>query len=218
MKKILLFLFISAVAVVAAIRPLTVLETSADLTARLPGTKDTVYLLGVSSINDGNGGIFYWDPASTTTPDGVDVFQLDAGGTGRYIRVVTPGGTGGGSATSSALTLTDLYLLNPSTGNYIHVYINGIDGNPTINATAGSTGGTTNNYSAIWLTNSASGGWTKLYVNGGADNNPQIQLSNGGSLGGTNNFYPFKLVNQSTTTQLTLGAIGSAATPTIQIQ
>ena len=216
MKRILIALLLSAVAVVGAIRPLAVLEVATDLTARLPGQKDTVYLLGVSSINDGNGGLFYWDPLSTDTPDGVDVFQLDAGGVGRYKRVNTPGG-GGGSGGSSTITLDDLYLRNPDTGNYIHFYITGSDADPTFTLASGGSGGTTNNYLSIWLTNTTAGGWTKLYVNGGLDTDPEVRIADGGS-GGTNNFTSFKLRNQTTTTAITISASGSASDPTITLQ
>jgi len=217
MKRILIFL-LSAVAVVGAIRPLAVLEVATDLTARLPGQRDTVYLLGVSSINDGNGGLFYWDPTSTDTPDGVDTFQLDAGGVGRYKRVNTPGGgSGGGGGSSSTITLDDLYLRNPDTGNYIHFYITGSDGDPTFTLASGGSGGTTNNYLAIWLTNTTTGTWTKFYVNGGTDTDPDVRFADGGS-GGTNNFTSFKLRNQTTTTAITISASGSATDPTITLQ
>lgn len=219
MKKLLILAILISAVTWAAVRPTTVVEIAADMTSRLPGTYDTVFLLGVSSINDGNGGMFYWDAASTTAPDGLDVFQRDAGGTGRWKRIITPGGGGGSDGGGmGAMTLDDLYLLNPSTGNYIHFYITGADLSPVLHADSGGSGGTTNNYAAIWVTNSVAGGWTKIYINGGLDTNPQIYLSNGGSTGGTNNFYPFKLNNQTTTTSLTLEAIGLAASPSIQIQ
>lgn len=218
MKKTLLLLLLSAVTIVAAIRPLTVLETSADLTARVPGIKDTVYLLGVSSINDGDGGLFYWDSTSTATPDGTDVFQLAVGGVGRYIRVSTPGGSsGGGGGSSGSITLDDLYLRNPDTGNYIHLYITGADSNPTFNTVSGGSGGTTNNYLAIWITNTAAGGYMKMYVNGGADNDPSIYIENGGS-GSTNNFTSFKLNNQTTATAISLLVTGTATDPVITLQ
>jgi len=218
MKKILLLLFLSAVTIVAAIRPLTVLETSTDLTARVPGIKDTVYLLGVSSINDGNGGLFYWDATSTATPDGIDTFQLDVGGVGRYLRVTTPGGSGGsGGSSGGAITLDDLYLRNPDTGNYIHLYITGSDTDPTFLVANGGSGGTTNNYLAIWITNTAAGGYVKMYVPGGSDTDPTVYVENGGS-GSTNNFTSFKLRNQTTSTAITIGMTGTSADPTITLQ
>lgn len=219
MKKLLLLLaFISAVTW-AAVRPTYVVETAADMTSRLPGTYDTVFLLGVSSINDGDGGMFYWDATSTTTPDGVDVFQRDGGGTGRWKRVNTPGGgSGSGGGGSSTITLTDLYLKNPDTGNYIHIYITGSDTDPTLQFGSGGSGGTTNNYSNLWLTNTTAGGYIHMYVEGGLDTDPRVNLGDGGSTGGTNNFTSFKLVNQTTSTAISLIASGSASDPTLTLQ
>jgi len=50
--------------------------------------------LGFAVVNgitagDGDGGIFYWNAASTATPDGENIFQLNGGGTGRWIRSST---------------------------------------------------------------------------------------------------------------------------------
>lgn len=49
---------------------------------------------GGSSVNDGIGGLFYWNASSTATDDGQNVLKLAASATGRYIRLgyIVPSG------------------------------------------------------------------------------------------------------------------------------
>ena len=46
----------------------------------------TATLGGVAALNDGTGGIFYFDIASVAAPDGVNVFAPDVGA-GRWLRL-----------------------------------------------------------------------------------------------------------------------------------
>ncbi len=47
----------------------------------------TLEVLGYSAANDGGGGSFYWDAASTATADGGTIFQADSGVVGRWLRI-----------------------------------------------------------------------------------------------------------------------------------
>lgn len=60
------------------IRTSIFVETLADMTA-LAGLVDneTVFLIGSASINDGKGGVFYWDAEDGGAEDGVDTFEHD---------------------------------------------------------------------------------------------------------------------------------------------
>lgn len=55
----------------------------------LPGISNaTAYVLGNSSVNDGDGGEFYWDDTSTDTDDDETVIQVTGVVTGRWVRVL----------------------------------------------------------------------------------------------------------------------------------
>lgn len=70
--------------------PLQYFQTAAEMTA-LPivGLADhfPAILAGVSSINDGLGGIFYFDITSALAPNGTTVFAPDVG-SGRWLKLV----------------------------------------------------------------------------------------------------------------------------------
>jgi hypothetical protein len=59
---------------------------------------------GQSAPGDNGGGIFYWDPASSASHDGVNVIQLLSGGRGRWVRVSTAGAVGPSGPTGAAGT------------------------------------------------------------------------------------------------------------------
>ena len=65
-------------------------DTTVALTALLVATltdKDVYFVSGYHTSADGGGGNFYWDSTSTATADAGITFILDAGGTGRFIRI-----------------------------------------------------------------------------------------------------------------------------------
>ncbi|WP_372026592.1 hypothetical protein P7L70_11735 [Tistrella mobilis] len=64
-----------------------VVDTLADLLAIPAGWRGPAQILGRNVVNDGGGGVFQWDAASTATPNRGTVFQPTAGGTGRWIRI-----------------------------------------------------------------------------------------------------------------------------------
>lgn len=59
------------------------------LTAAVSALKGSMYVRGYTSAGDGGGGWFRWDAASETADNGGTVIALDAGGTGRWERIVT---------------------------------------------------------------------------------------------------------------------------------
>ena len=61
-------------------------DTIAALKA-LTVTYKSVLVLGYYAAGDGGGGKFYWDAASTATDNAGTIFALNAGGTGRFIRI-----------------------------------------------------------------------------------------------------------------------------------
>jgi Pectate lyase superfamily protein len=83
---------------------MSVFNTYSNLIAATPSAGDTALLLGYGAKGDGGGGDFYWDSASTATPNGGTIVQPSGGGTGRWFRVYDGpldvkwfGATGGGS-------------------------------------------------------------------------------------------------------------------------
>lgn len=69
-------------------RSLQISCTIADLEAR-PVWSDTlvVLVLGYHAIDDGGGGLFYWDPQSNAATDGGTVFASMQSATGRWLRL-----------------------------------------------------------------------------------------------------------------------------------
>ncbi len=63
--------------------------TISALKALSGGQFPTVHVQGHTSAGDGGGGTFYWASADTTTDDNGVYIQPNAGGTGRWIRVMT---------------------------------------------------------------------------------------------------------------------------------
>ena len=66
--------------------------TLAALKALPKGLVATVSVAGKTTVGDGWGGIFYWDGASSATGDDALVVTPDAGGTGRWRRLIPTGG------------------------------------------------------------------------------------------------------------------------------
>lgn len=50
----------------------------------------SVIVLGRTNINDGFGGIFYWDTTSTTPDDNTNTIQKIGMSTGRWVRLIQP--------------------------------------------------------------------------------------------------------------------------------
>jgi hypothetical protein len=64
-------------------------DTIAEMTALVADNRTgTVLVQGYFSPDDGGGGRFYWDAASSASDNGGTVISSDAGGTGRFIRVI----------------------------------------------------------------------------------------------------------------------------------
>jgi len=74
----------------AVVQPggLLILDSIQDMQAFKVGNHQRAALvLGYSTLNDGGGGVFYWDPVSTDTQDGGVVFASFTSVTGRRIRL-----------------------------------------------------------------------------------------------------------------------------------
>jgi hypothetical protein len=61
----------------------------ADMRLQNGTTNVKVFVLGGTSINDGNQGDFYWNGSSTVADDNLNTIKAIAA-TGRYIRLATP--------------------------------------------------------------------------------------------------------------------------------
>jgi len=111
MKKLLiipiLFLFNSSFAQSVSVPPVS-FSTVADLRLQVGTPKVQVLLLGLSTPEDGNGGIYRWSPDNTGTDDGFLVVKVTNVTTGRWMRV-SNGNTIKGSVTFSAVTLQTAY-------------------------------------------------------------------------------------------------------------
>lgn len=79
---------------------------------------------GGTIINDGGGGLFYWNATSTAVDDGINTIKpTAAGATGRYLRLTVPSGTSGsftqtltGCTTSPIVTVNYSLSGGPSNG------------------------------------------------------------------------------------------------------
>jgi len=60
------------------------------------------YATGLSSEGDNSGGVFWWNPSSTTADDGVDYLQVTGVATGRWERIMD---TNGSVPSSRTLTI-----------------------------------------------------------------------------------------------------------------
>lgn len=101
MKKVL-FILVHAISValgsgILAILPVesaaqktsSTIETYADrstLKQYRGNTKNFTYVMGMDSLNDGQGGAFRWDSSSTVTPDDYNFIQANNVAIGRWIR------------------------------------------------------------------------------------------------------------------------------------
>jgi len=77
---------------VGLIKPggLLIVDTIVELEALKVGNQRRAALvLGHGSLNDGGGGLFFWDPTSSAPADGGTVFISSQSATGRWIRLVT---------------------------------------------------------------------------------------------------------------------------------
>lgn len=63
-----------------------VFDTIADLTLQKGTPTTSVMVLGASTVNDGNGGIYLWDNSSIATADGSRIIAVSGVTTGRWIR------------------------------------------------------------------------------------------------------------------------------------
>ena len=67
--------------------PLKVFDNIAAMVASRIAEPRLALVLGYSQVNDGGGGLFLWDAASTAAPDGGTVFQSGRKPTGRWLRL-----------------------------------------------------------------------------------------------------------------------------------
>lgn len=86
------------------------LSTVADLRLQQPQTSQMIQLLGLTTFGDGNGGNYYWAPASTTADDGFITVQVTGITTGRWIRIGNSN-TLKGSVSFSAVSLQATYTV-----------------------------------------------------------------------------------------------------------
>lgn len=89
--------------------------TVTDLRAQA-GTSGTLAVLnGLNALNDGNGGTYMWDAASTTTDDGFVTVKVTSVATGRWKRIGN-GNTIKGTVTTSGAALQTAYTVNYQSG------------------------------------------------------------------------------------------------------
>jgi len=86
------------------------LSTVSDLRLQTPQNSQMVQLLGLTSINDTNGGTYYWNSASTASDNGFITIQVTGISTGRWVRLGN-GNTIKGTATFSGVSLTTSYTV-----------------------------------------------------------------------------------------------------------
>lgn len=62
------------------------ITTRAELRGRRGAPLAGIELLGLLSVDDGEGGLYHWDDISTIPDDGFGVIQVTGVATGRWIR------------------------------------------------------------------------------------------------------------------------------------
>lgn len=68
---------------------ITKIDTFDELRSRVGNLNATIEVLGRTNINDGVGGVFYWDITSTESDDDLNIIQVDNIAEGRWIRLTT---------------------------------------------------------------------------------------------------------------------------------
>lgn len=99
-----------------------------------------IELQGQSLVNDGGGGFYYWNAASTATDDGFNVIKPTAGTTGRYLRLLFQAGQSGSFTTTltgctTSPTVTVYYYITGAS-NVGVVTVNVVGASATSNATS----------------------------------------------------------------------------------
>lgn len=84
----------------------TKINTLLELRQRRGKSTAVIELLGLASINDENGGFFYWDNASQATDDGDSIIEVAGVTIGRWIRI-----NRNKQSTSSQVEFTDDYFI-----------------------------------------------------------------------------------------------------------
>lgn len=107
---------------------------------------------GGSTVNDGSGGLFYWNATSTAADDGgvTTIKPTAAGSTGRYVRLVSSVGTNG----SFTVTVTGCTTSPTMTFRY---NIQGGPGNGVVTLSWSGTGPLTSNSTSFGFSGFASG-------------------------------------------------------------
>lgn len=82
-----------------------------DLRAQKGTTTTQVYLLGLTSMNDGNGGVFIWNDTSTVADDGMNTIAVTGVSTGRWVRSKNSN-YNTNTVTFSGVTLQTTYTVN----------------------------------------------------------------------------------------------------------
>lgn len=85
---------------------------AANVPSLISGQSLIIDIEGGSTVNDGAGGLFYWNASSTLADDGINVIKVTAGATGRFLRLVPPAGAAGSfTATLLGFTTTPTFTV-----------------------------------------------------------------------------------------------------------
>ena len=116
MKKLLFLLLLLPFMTFGQIVPVApnTYGTVADLRMQAGSPIALVDVSGLLSVNDGNGGSYYWNSTSTATDDGFMIIKATASATGRWMRIGNSN-TLKGTAVLCGAALTTAYTVNYST-------------------------------------------------------------------------------------------------------
>lgn len=125
---------------------------AANVPSLVAGQTLIIDVEGGSTVNDGSGGLFYWNASSTAADDGgvTTIKPTAAGGTGRYVRLVSSVGTNG----SFNVTVTGCTTSPTMTFRY---NIQGGPGNGVVTLSWSGTGPLTSNSTSFGFSGFASG-------------------------------------------------------------
>lgn len=109
-----------------------------------------------------------------------------------------------------------VYLLNPSTGDYIRISLSGLDSDPTVTfEDSGAGGNNSNTFDALWIRNGSTGDYIRFYVVGGSNSDPQMAWGPGTPSLSDTTFDQFFILNQTSNNYVEWVVSGDDSDPLI---
>lgn len=143
-------------------------DTLSDLRSSIGIPNVQVFLLGLNSVTDNNGGMYRWDSTSVVADDGFKTIQVSGVSTGRWIKIGNNDMVRG-TSTFSSISLTTAYVITHGLSfTPISVYIQAKSPNAAVNSWISALNATnfTVNFTSVPLlgTNNITIDWTAYKI------------------------------------------------------